>query len=162
MVLVRALPPLFSIKKEQSSRAGLPCDSASHPLMPEDSAHAYSALPWATAPCAILHLAESAEPLTRSRKVPSGPQRMPAIKPRRKFPNSRFPGETGEETAYASLAIKYRREQTGQSNIFSTRSREGSSCHQPPMVCASLFHPFLGIYSIRHHLPQQFFSVLLV
>lgn len=63
----------------------------------------------------------------------------------------------GEETAHASLTIEHRgKEQMRQSNFFAMHTREGSSRQQSPMVYASLFHPFLGVWSIRHHRPHQF------
>lgn len=91
-VFARPFSPLSSIKKEQSQRVGLPGVSASRPLVRQDWADP-ALLARAAAPRAVSRVAGSAELLTRPREVPSGPQRMSAVAPRRKLPNVPFPGE---------------------------------------------------------------------
>lgn len=67
----------------------------------------------------------------------------------------------GEEMAHASLTIKHGgREQTGQSNIFSMHTREGSSRQQSPMVRASLSPLFGGLVCQASPSPSVFLCTL--
>lgn len=67
----------------------------------------------------------------------------------------------GEEMAHASLTIKHGgREQTGQSNILSMHTREGSSRQQSPMVCASLSPLFGGLVYQASPSPSVFLCIL--
>lgn len=100
----------------------------------------HSAFPWARSSCAVSHLAGCAELLTRSREVPSGPQRMLVITPRRKLPNFPFPREAVGRKRHALFDPE--KEEMGQSNS-SVHTRESSSCQQYPM-CNSV-SPLFGV-----------------
>lgn len=104
------------------------------------------ALPRAAAPCAILHLAGSAEPLTRSRDVPSGPQRMSAIMPRRKLPNFPFPGEALGRKQHVLLSPSNTEEESKQGRVPSSHCIPERAAHTSslPWSVHLCFTPFRG------------------
>lgn len=127
---------------------GLPGGSASRSPLPEDSAG--SRPPLGRSPTCNIASGWECRAAHTVRGGPFWTAEDVSHCAKKKTPKLPIPRRSrGEETARTSLTIRHGgREPTAQSNIFSVHTRAGSSRQQSPMARASLFHPFLGVWSI--------------